>query len=58
MKLTTPAVVESMRKGDQAMLVMFYALVFFVALAYGALRWGADSRRDINAKQLDWTVRV
>jgi hypothetical protein len=40
------------------MLVMLYALVFFVALAYGALRWGADSRRDINARQLDWTVRA
>jgi hypothetical protein len=53
-----PNDVASVRKGDQAMLVMLYALVFFVALAYGALRWGADSRRDINARQLDWTVRA
>lgn len=40
------------------MLAMFYALVFFGALAVGALRYGADSRRDLNATQLEWSVRV
>ena len=40
------------------MLEMFYALTFFVVLAWGAVRYGADSRRSVDTKQLDWTVRA
>ncbi len=40
------------------MLEVLYALTFFVALALGALRYGVDSRQDVEAKQLNWTVRL
>ena len=39
------------------MLVLVFWMLFFAALAVLALRYGADSRPDINDRQLDWSVR-
>ena len=40
------------------MLVLILWMLFFVALALLALRYGADSRPDVNDRQLDWSVRT
>lgn len=40
------------------MLELFYVLTFLVVLAWGARRYGADSRRSVDTKQMDWTVRL
>jgi len=40
------------------MLALVLLILFFVVLALLALRFGADSRPNINDRQLDWTERT
>jgi hypothetical protein len=40
------------------MLAMFWVLLYLVMLAGAAMRYGADSRRTVDTRQLDWSVRT
>jgi len=40
------------------MVAFILFMLFIFALAALAPRYGVDSRRDVNTRQLEWTVRT